>query len=376
MRLRAYTPILWRSPSQAQVGMPYGNHVVFDHLTDEEQRFLAKIPTLATELDVKRAARWCAVAPERSEKIINTLWSADLLVDGKEQPRTRREKTWETLGLSVDKEHARRNNRCVTVCGTSPLAVAITELLAKEGVGELCLISDDTILNSPQRHTNSLESEHHLNIFCERLATMHPELRVGRRWSSDSLVVVVSSGAIDPAVTRVLQQSATPAFLIVDNPGGVTLGPLVNSSGGACGMCLDLWRTEHDECWPALVAQLISHPSSLCDPISLAHASALACQAIIDCLDNFESHDGVNAQRGQENQCSLEDENEKPHVQLDGHPRGCGKRQPYVQGQSPWVGKTLTLSVGSSHTQTMMWPRHPHCACSWTCSQVISESVD
>ncbi|MGH3630807.1 MAG: TOMM precursor leader peptide-binding protein, partial [Sciscionella sp.] len=89
------------------------------------------------------------------------------------------------------------------------------------------------------------------------------------------LVILADSAVPAPEVVAGLTARATPHLLVRTREGAGWVGPFVHPGRTSCLHCLDCHRTDRDESWPLLAAQLISTPS----PVDLACAQATAAFA-------------------------------------------------------------------------------------------------
>jgi len=71
-----------------------------------------------------------------------------------------------------------------------------------------------------------------------------------------ALALLTDAYVSDPLRTAVLLRHDIPHLPIVVEDDGVTLGPVVRPGVTGCCRCLELARTDADECWPALATQL------------------------------------------------------------------------------------------------------------------------
>ncbi len=71
-----------------------------------------------------------------------------------------------------------------------------------------------------------------------------------------ALVVIVSGSAIDPQRGDLWLEHDVPHLPVVAAGHRTTVGPLVDGADGPCLWCLDLHRTDRDDAWPSLLAQL------------------------------------------------------------------------------------------------------------------------
>lgn len=70
------------------------------------------------------------------------------------------------------------------------------------------------------------------------------------------LVIIVSPVAVDPRRGDLWLRHRVPHLPVVPAGTATTVGPLVGAGGAPCLWCLDLHRTDRDQAWPTLMAQV------------------------------------------------------------------------------------------------------------------------
>jgi hypothetical protein len=103
------------------------------------------------------------------------------------------------------------------------------------------------------------------------------------------VVVLVASGALDPASAQPWLRHAVPVLPLVMHEVEAVVGPL-GVTGGPCLRCLDLARADLDPAWPALLGQLtrptVGPGQDVGGEASLVGvASAMAAMVVLGVLD-------------------------------------------------------------------------------------------
>lgn len=140
------------------------------------------------------------------------------------------------------------------------------------------------------------------------------------------LVVLSDSLVADPRIVRDLHATATPHLPVRVRDGAGLVGPLVVPGVTSCLRCADLHRSDRDEGWPAVAAQLR-------DTVGTAdRATVLATAAVaLNQVDRVIAavRDGVGVERA-------------PHPPST-------------------LDTTLEFDVNTGSTTARRWTRHPRC---------------
>ena len=178
----------------------------------------------------------------------------------------------------------------VRIHGRGPLAEALTESLRRSGA---------RVAHTRQSHV------------------------VVRAANTDLMVLTDQLGA-DPRVLRELHEARVAHLPVRIRDGVGLVGPMVLPGATACLTCVDLHRSDHDEAWPAVAAQLR-------DTVGTAdRATVLATAALA--LGQIE--EVIRAIRG--------------------HP---DRPAPAT------LSATLEFDVVAGSITSRHWPRHPRCRC-------------
>lgn len=96
--------------------------------------------------------------------------------------------------------------------------------------------------------------------------------------------VVLAHYEIDPGVTAQLMRDDIPHLPIRLLPDGADVGPWIVPGEGPCLRCLAAHRSDADDSWPLVAAQLLASRCPPLDPLVVADAALLASQ-LVSCDD-------------------------------------------------------------------------------------------
>lgn len=99
-----------------------------------------------------------------------------------------------------------------------------------------------------------------------------------------TLAVIAAPWVIQPARYLPFLRRDVPHLAIVFDDTGARVGPLVEPGRGPCLRCLDLARRDADAAWPAIAAQLAGRAAASRTPRAELDASAVAAAVIDDRL--------------------------------------------------------------------------------------------
>lgn len=99
-----------------------------------------------------------------------------------------------------------------------------------------------------------------------------------------TLAVIAAPWVIRPSRYLPFLRRDVPHLAIVFDDTGARVGPLVEPGRGPCLRCLDLTRRDADAAWPAIAAQLAGRPAASRTTRSELDASAVAVAAVDDRL--------------------------------------------------------------------------------------------
>lgn len=149
------------------------------------------------------------------------------------------------------------------------------------------------------------------------------------RAESTDLVVLSDFLVADPHLVRDLHDAGIPHLLVRVRDGIGLVGPMVIPGKTSCLGCADLHRSDRDEAWPALAAQLrdtvgIADRSTVMATVALALGQV---QAVVDAVTTSPRHTAA------------------------------GRPAPST------LSATLEFDVNAGSIATRRWPRHPLCPC-------------
>jgi hypothetical protein len=182
-------------------------------------------PLEATCLDAQRAG----VASQRWRALLDLLADLGLLhppAGGAAVPRPRI--GGDPCGLTSQAvAEARPPRRHVVIDGDGSLVEDIVSLIRRSGVEEIThgRHGVDRVIADPCSH-------------------------------DVDLVIIVGPVAVDPRRGDLWLRHRVPHLPVVPAGSATTVGPLVGAGDGPCLWCLDLHRTDRDQAWPTLMAQV------------------------------------------------------------------------------------------------------------------------
>lgn len=269
MRLRAGLTMLWRGPTEVQVGTDPRWAVALTDLSPSAARALSDAPAGAAERDLRAALATEDVDGEEVDAVLAHLRAARLLVH-EHRPAARPtmsaadQQTWALLEADGDPATVarRRGAARVRVEGLGRLGATLAATLATAGIGMLEL-GDPAAVTSQEVGFGGLTSR---DVGTPRPAAVGraardagPLVRTGTAGTGPvDLVVVVESAAADPVRYDALLAAGQPHLSVVLREASVLVGPLVLPGRTACLRCVDLHRTDRDPTWPLLAARLAS----------------------------------------------------------------------------------------------------------------------
>ncbi|NMR19023.1 ThiF family adenylyltransferase [Cellulomonas fimi] len=273
MRLRTGLRVLWRGPDEVQVGTDPRWAIRIQGLEPAEVDLLTSLDDGSTDRALVTRARAAGIPPARVEELVALLVHAQLTTpDGAARPAARPlaasaapdVATWSRLladgsgAALVDG----RSARVVGLLGLGRLGLSTAVTLAAAGTGTLLLEDDGDVaagdlgvggytardVGSPRRMAAA-----------RILRDVAPDVRTtARPGVPPDVMVLVEHGAADAVRSRALMSAGVVHLSVVVREADVLVGPLVRPGSSPCLRCLDLSRTDQDERWPAVAAQLAS----------------------------------------------------------------------------------------------------------------------
>jgi bacteriocin biosynthesis cyclodehydratase domain-containing protein len=291
-RLLPGLPVLARGADEVQIGLNPAHAVV----VSGEAKLLTR---LLGELDGRHTlAQWeariveCA-APEL-RGLLDDLAAVGLLEDGAGQsPVPPAELVTDTttwrLRTSMPRQevYRARASSAVEVRGDGRLAIAVASLLASAGVGWVHTRAQGTVSHDDVG-TGYAETDVGVpkNVAARRaVRRVSSVVRTGPRSSTrDPDLVVLADAAVPAAeVVSTLTSRRIPHLLVRMREGAGWVGPFVQPGRTSCLRCLDLHRTDRDEHWPLVAAQLTARPMQA-DLISASATAAFAAGQALHAL--------------------------------------------------------------------------------------------
>lgn len=325
MRLRPGLAVLRRGATSVQVGTDPRWAVVLADLSPAAVRALTSARRGAEERELRAALEGEHVDGGEVDAVLAHLRAARLLVDVPAPASDAVDgMAWSLLAADGDGRVAvgRRPARKVRVVGHGRVASAVASTLAVAGVGTVQVEADGPV----SRHEAGVGGLTARDVGSARAAAGRralqdgaPGVRTTVRGRPD-LVILVEAHAADPLHWRPLHDDDVAHLSVVLREASVLVGPLVRPGLSSCLRCADLHRTDRDEAWPALAAQLVTsgpgHPAEEAALAAVAGALA-AAQAL---------------------------------AHLDGRPTAVD-------------GAALEVSLPAAMPRDVEWPVHPDCGC-------------
>ena len=341
MRLRTGLRVLWRAPGEVQIGTDARWAVRLTDLTRHEIDLLTALLDGATLRGLTASARSLGMPPARLDALVTLLDRAQLTMPDSGPRRSQPTvvqlppgtgpdaATWTRLLADSDGAAliAARGDRTVGLLGAGRLGLSMAVTLASAGVGSV-LVEDDQPVSHADLGVGGYTTR---DLGAPRraaaarvLSNVAPGVRTTAPGETrPDVMVLVEHGAADALRARVLMSAGVPHLSVVVREADVVVGPMVLPGVSACLRCLDLHRTDADEHWPAVAAQLAGAPGST--STSVGEESVLA--AI-----------GGSLAAGQ------------VLAQLDGTPPRT-------------LGAALEVALPEAVPRLREWPVHPRCGC-------------
>jgi hypothetical protein len=181
----------------------------------------------------------------------------------------------------------RRAAAQVLVAGHGWLGVPIAAGLAASGIGYLDPAIDGWTEAADAALGGLLPSDvsrSRASAAADAVRRAAPDARVTTlRSGTATFVVRVGTRPPSALATRGVRRGDAPRLDVHLRDGVVVIGPLVTPDAVPCPRCLDLYRRDRDDAWPALAAQLATGRDSV-DPCSLSTALAGTAWAMDEVL--------------------------------------------------------------------------------------------
>lgn len=295
LRLRPGLRLLWRGPTEVQVGTDPRWSVVLTDLDPTAARVLTDAPPGVTTRALRRTLTAAGVGREGVDAILDHLGAAHLLTALPGPDPRPDEETWSLLDEAVVPGSERhrsvrpRASTSVRVHGLGRLGTGIAVTLASAGVGTLHLEDPGAVTRHDvgagltARDIGRSRAGAVARVVLDAAPTVTianaPAARV-------DLVVLVEHDAADPVGYRALLSDDVPHLSVVVREASVLVGPLVRPGATACLRCVDLHRTDRDDRWPVLAAQLVARRGPRHEETAMASvAGAIAAAQVLAHLD-------------------------------------------------------------------------------------------
>ncbi len=237
-----------RRRGEVQFGVLEGGPIITG-LRATEVAALALLDGSRSAEAAQRSARRAGVPAARWRSLLDLLRRLEVLDDGSPRPSRADDRAGSTA------------TRHVVVDGVGELSDDIAALLRRSGIGRLShgrpLV--DLVVSDPARH-------------------------------DPALVVIVSATALDPQRGDLWLEHDVPHLPVVSSGRRATVGPLVHDRRGPCLWCLDLHRTDHDEAWPTLMAQLCGAGPVVAAPPAPPEPEPSLSQLVAGSVGLFATH--------------------------------------------------------------------------------------
>jgi len=222
LRLDPRLPLVWRSPSSAQLGID-PVVVVLDEVTETDERMLAALAVGVSDSALAMVSGATAV-------------EADALLAA--------------LGPALRTAPTSPVTATVAVHGSDALVSAISTTLAHTGID---------VITGPD---------------ASALADQVPDL-----------AILAAHYVLRPDLHALWLRRDVPHLPVVLSDTGVMVGPIIEPGSGPCLLCLELHRRDLDTAWPAIAAQLLGRSSRAETPVLVMEAAAAASRLALERLD-------------------------------------------------------------------------------------------
>lgn len=347
MRLRPGLPLLWRGPTQVQVGTDPRWAVVLSDLSASAARALCSVSPGADLRVLRTAFAREEVDVAEVEAVLAHLRSAHLLVGAVPSEESADALAWSVLSADGDGSPVlgHRARATVRVVGLGRCGLLLAGLLAAAGIGTLKLDDNTPVtqhdvglgglvardIGTPR----SVAAARMLHDVAPGVRTSTPGAQVAgaggasasvrstgspRRRTTADLVVLVEHGAAEPVRYRRLTDDGVPHLGVVLREASALVGPLVLPRRSPCLWCVDLHRADRDPHWPVLATQLVG-PGGPVVPEETSLAAVVAAQAAAQVLAHVDGRPGL------------------------------------------LLGTSLEVRLPDLEPRRMTWPAHPRCDC-------------
>ena len=296
VQLRPGLPVLWRGPTEVQLGTDPRWAVVLTDLSPSAALALRSATPGAPEHELRAAMGREHVPPAEADAILAHLRSAHLLVEAPARPHASPDAAaWSLVDPdgSGGRLMARRTDQVVRVVGLGRLGGSVATHLAAAGVGTVELEDDGRVTPADvgvgglgARDVGAARVAATARLVHDCAATVRTAASRGNRAGRLDLVVLVEEDVADPLRYRQLLDDDVPHLSVVVREASVLVGPLVRPGRSACLRCVDLHRADLDPAWPVVASQLVGRQARRGVETTLAATgSALAVSQALAHLD-------------------------------------------------------------------------------------------
>ncbi|MGV8967456.1 MAG: ThiF family adenylyltransferase [Cellulomonas sp.] len=280
--------MLWRARDEVQIGTDPRWAVRLAGLTEPEIRLLRELDDGVGPRELRALAAAAGVPADRLDALLALLDHAQLTAPDAARRRLAAAPPGPAVGpdaatwsrLLDDGEGsafvAARRERTVGLRGAGRLGLSMAVTLAAAGVGTV-LVDDDLPVTTADlgvggygvRDLQTPRGEAAARLL---RATAPDVATAGPPGTVPDVMVLVEHGAADAARARILMSTSVVHLSVVVRDADVLIGPMVIPGASACLRCLDLHRTDADDRWPVVAAQL----AGALAPVGVGEESVLA----------------------------------------------------------------------------------------------------
>ena len=274
MRLRMGLRVLRRARDEVQIGTDVRWAVRLTGLTAGEVDLLLTLDRGASTRGLLPLAQQLQLAPGRLDDLLAALDRARLLAPERAgtDPGTGPGPSdagpdaaiWARLLPDGDGAAllAARHDRVVGLLGAGRVGLSAAVTLAAAGVGAV-LVDDDRPVSAADLGVGGYTARDlgtpRRGAAARILRDLAPRVRTtAPARTRPDVLVLVEHGATDAVRARVLMSEGVVHLSVLVRDGDVVVGPLVRPGSSPCLRCLDLYRADADEHWPAVAAQLVA----------------------------------------------------------------------------------------------------------------------
>jgi len=290
MRLRPGYEVYWRGPGSTQIGVDPRCAVVLDRLTSAEQRLLADLPQMMDVDWLQARGNELGMRPAQVRTLQRRLARAGVLVDLPAGAAAGPDdQYWRLAHVAGVKRPKDRSRAVVELRRADPLGLRTGMLLAQAGVGAIVVTDPGPVLTTdvaggPYRGDDLGEPRQQAAL--SPLRAVAPRLRTSvPPGTPPDVVLLVDHHVVDPVPVRRLRRTGRAYLNVLVTEVAVRVGPLVAAGAGACTTCLEHYRGEKDERWPAVAAQAALRPPGAVETSLVWWGAVTAAQQLLARVD-------------------------------------------------------------------------------------------